>query len=118
MTFMRVRSPRVPSSQACSKTVRERARRMGDVREVGSGGDVALQLAREIQGQTPDEHQKILDELLSLPGAFKIQVSPSESLALKSDLQIPWTKLRIMRRLSTIITQMHNTCTYHAYIGV
>ena len=110
---MRVRSPRVPSSQACSKTVRERARRMGDVREVVSGGDVALQLSREIQGQTPDEHQKILDELLSLPGAFKIQVSPSESLALKSDLQIPWTKLRIMRRLSIICRCIMHVHTMH-----
>ena len=73
---------------------------MGEVREVVSRGDTTLQLSREIRGQTAEEYKRILEELLALPGGFKVQVSPAESLALKSDLQIPWIKLRMMRRLS------------------
>ena len=68
------------------------------MRGVVSGGDSALQLSREVGGQTADDRKKLLDELLKLPGNFKVQVSPSESLAFKCDLQILWTKMRAMRR--------------------
>ena len=95
---MKMTSPRVTSSQASTRTVRERARRIGGMWGVVSGGDSALQPSREAGGQTADDRKKLLDELLKLPGNFKAQVSLYESLALKSDLQIPWTKMRAMRR--------------------
>lgn len=98
MTFLKMCSPRIPSSKASARTVRERARKIGDVRATVSGGDTTLQLSREIHRQSPDECKQLLDQLLAMPGTFKVHVSASEALAVKSDLQIPWTKLRVMRR--------------------
>ena len=98
MTFLKMRSPRTPSSKASARTVRERTRKIGDLRATVSGGDTTLQLSREIHQQSPDECKQLLDELLAMPGTFKVQVSAHEALAVKSDLQIPWTKLRVMRR--------------------
>ena len=68
------------------------------MRETVSGGDSAIQLSREVSALTPEFRKKLVDNLFMMPGKFIIQVPPTESLALKSDLQLPWAKLREMRR--------------------
>lgn len=107
MTFLKVRYPRVPSSQASARTVKERTREMENVREMISAGDTALQLSSEIYRQTCEERKQLLDELLAMPGNFRVQISASDALAVKSSLQIPWTKLRVMRRYTIRVNYRH-----------
>ena len=102
MTFMRITSPRIASSQASRRTVRERVKAVEELRGAVSGVDSALQLSREIEVHTKEDCERLLDELFKQPGKFKVQISPTASLALKSDLQIPWTKMRAMRRLHVL----------------
>ena len=71
---------------------------MGEMREVLSGRQSMAQLSQEVSSITPEARQRLLDNIFSSPGKFLVQVPPTESLALKSDLQLPWSKLRDMRR--------------------
>lgn len=98
MTFMRVRSSRVASGAACSRTLRDRTKTLGKMRESISARDSMAQLSREVTSLTSECRKQLLDEIFKQPGRFLIEVPPAESLALKSDLQLPWTKLREMRR--------------------
>ena len=63
-----------------------------------SGGDEASQIRDEIQMSAKEDQQQILDQLQRATGQFQVAISVQESLALKADLQIPWHKLRLMRR--------------------
>ena len=98
MTFMRVRSSRVSSAAACSKTLWDRTKTLGKMRESLSRRESMAQLSKEVASLATDRRKELLDEIFKQPGTFIIQVPPAESLALKSDLQLPWAKLREMRR--------------------
>lgn len=98
MTFVRVRNSRVSSVAACSRTLRDRTKTLGRIRESISGRESMAQLSREVSALTSHDRKTLLDKLFKQPGKFVIEVPPAESLALKSDLQLPWTKLREMRR--------------------
>ena len=100
---MRIRSARVTSAVASTRTLRDRTRRLGAMRETVSGGESMVQLSTEVSGLSPECRKKLLDELFST-GKFTIQIPPAESLALKCDLQLPWSKLRQMRRYACFIT--------------
>lgn len=63
-----------------------------------SGGAEVAQLASEVQITAKHKRQSLLEEMVKFPGNYKVTVSPKESLAMKTDLQIPWNKLRVMRR--------------------
>ena len=63
-----------------------------------SGGESIIQLSQEVAAQTSEQHDALLDELFKMPGKFIVHIPPAESLALKCDLQLPWAKLREMRR--------------------
>ena len=63
-----------------------------------SGGESIIQLSQEVAAQTSEDHDALLDELFKIPGKFIVHIPPAESLALKCDLQLPWAKLREMRR--------------------
>ena len=94
---MRVPSARVTSTVASNRTLRDRTQRLSDMREMVSGGSSAAQLSREMAVQTTEECNKLLDELFKRRGKLIIHI-PAESLALKSDLWLPWAKLSEMRR--------------------
>ena len=55
------------------------------------------QLANEIH-HSGKENRQALAESLFKDGTIKVKLSAKHCLAMKADLQLPWTKLRIMRR--------------------
>ncbi len=77
---------RIASGEASSKTVKRRAGVLETVREVTSGGDSTSQLAAEVNCLTKVQVQ--------LPLAIPVD----HALAMKADLLIPWTMLRVLRK--------------------
>ena len=96
MKFVRVPQPRVPSREACSKTVHTRAQCISSIRGLVSAGDTAVQLKGELQACSSQERQELLDALLK--DGCRVVIPPDEALAMKADLGIPWSKLRVVRR--------------------
>lgn len=95
--FERITHPRVQSTAAHAKTRKRRAQQMTTIREKVSGGSESsqVQMAVELQHISKEERNKILkDAGLSLPE----EPSTGQVLAMKSDLGIPWCKLRVLRR--------------------
>ena len=84
---------RVPTANASKKTVKRRTTVLSSVRQFTSGGDSSKQLAAEIQSLTKSEREDLLHQA-QLP----VVVPVDHALAMKADLAIPWTKLRILRR--------------------
>ncbi len=54
---MQVRSPRVPSGQASSRTVRRRSSELRHQRKRISGGDECTQLANEVTASSREKRQ-------------------------------------------------------------
>jgi hypothetical protein len=92
---VKVRSCRVPSAQATSRTVLARSKGLAQHRSVSSGGDHTFQLQKEVKACTIEDREKILEELQD---GVKIIMPTSSALAMKADLGIPWAKLRAIRR--------------------
>ena len=55
-------------------------------------------MCNEVRVAGKEDQTKLVEELKRTAGCFQVVISAQESLALKADLQIPWHKLRIMRR--------------------
>lgn len=98
MTLVQVRQPRVASGKASSSTVRERSHSLSNLRFKLSAGDTATQLDHELRACDSEDRKQVLE---GLGGAFHVQIPTESSLALKADLNIPWSKLRTMRRYVT-----------------
>ena len=66
-------------------------------RVVMSGGsnDADLQLALEITSLPKDARQKLLSE-----AGVTVEIDATQALAIKSELSIPWYRIRILRRLT------------------
>ena len=86
----------MPTGKAALRTIRKRSHSLANVRLALSAGDDATQLAHEIHTCGRDERKKLIDEIRKADGNFRISVE--QSVALKADLNIPWNKLRVMRR--------------------
>jgi hypothetical protein len=98
LSLLKVTSPRVTSTGACSKTLRNRTIEVGSHRELTSGRCAAQQLADELKALPQEERKELLATgVFSGPSTV---LSPENALALKADLAIPWNKLRAMRRYS------------------
>lgn len=105
MTFMRVRTPRLNSSVASGKTVHLRSKEIESHRELASGGESSLQISDEIKMCPKEKRLSILNQL---DGSFRISLSSDQSLGMKADLGIPWSKLRVIRRcVQTVVTVLH-----------
>ncbi len=76
--------------------MKRRAEVIDSVREVASGGDSSSQLAAELHSLSQHDREDLLHQV-QLP----LVIPTEHALAMKADLAIPWTKLRILRRLST-----------------
>ena len=58
-----------------------------------------VQLSNEVHTtHSRQERRQLIEELSRLPGNSMVVASTSESLAFKTDLQIPWNKMRVIRR--------------------
>lgn len=90
---MPVRGCRVKSSEASSKTVTQRTRTLTELRTTISGGDTSVQLKDEIRALSREEREDVLKEA-QLP----IIIPPDHALAIKADLALPWSKMRVISR--------------------
>ena len=84
------------SSTASKETIRARTAELSKHRHLTSKGADVVQLQEEIKARTSAEREMILSELHK--GGFKVEVPVHQILGLKADLNIPWTKLREVRR--------------------
>lgn len=83
----------MPTADASRKTVDRRSVVLSTVRQIASGGDTSTQFAAEIKSLSKKERQDLLQQA-QLP----VTIPADHALAIKADLSIPWTKLRILRR--------------------
>ena len=56
-----------------------------------------IQLQDEVKACTPAERELLLANLQK--GGFKVAVPTDQALALKADLNIPWSNMRVVRRV-------------------
>ena len=89
---MQVAGCRVTSSKASARTLK-RTETISKVRSIISGRDNMAQLASEIRSLTKAEREELLQDA-QLP----VVIPTEHALAMKADLEIPWNKLRILRR--------------------
>ena len=92
---MRVTSPRIGSADASQKTLRNRTEEVSSYRRMISGDCATEQMMDELKVLDPSERKQLVES-----GVFSTSavVSAKNTLAFKADLQIPWNKLRAMRR--------------------
>ena len=69
---------------------------MSTIRELVSAGDTDVQLQGELQHCSPQERQRLLGALAK--DGCTVIIPPDEALAMKADLGLPWSKLRVVRR--------------------
>ena len=84
---------RVPSSVTSSKTLHDRSQQLGQVRQVVSGGSRCEQPQDELGHMTKEDKEAIRCE-----AAHPVKIPTDHGLALKSDLQLPWNKMRAICR--------------------
>ena len=76
--------------------MKRRSDENGAVRDLISKGSCREQLQYEVKTLTKTERESLLDQaMLAGPSA---QIPDEDVLALKSDLSIPWKKMRLLRR--------------------
>ena len=88
--------PRVGSESAGVKTLHNRSLSLATTREIVSGGDTDVQLREEVKALTTEERQSLLRDLVE--GGCRLAIPSGDSVAMKADLDIPWNKLRTVRR--------------------
>ena len=96
MTFVQVSQAQVPSGKAATRTIYKRSHSLANVRLVVSAGDDTTQLTHKIHTCSQDEREKLIEEIRRTEGSFRISVE--QSVALKADISIPWSKLRMIRK--------------------
>ena len=92
---MKVTKLRVDTSNASKWTTRSRTSELKEHRHLVSSGADTCQLQDEVNMCTLAEREKILCDL---QGGLKVAVPTNQALSMKADLNIPWSKLRIVRR--------------------
>ena len=93
---MKVTKPRVDSQYVTRKTIRNRTQELGEHRHLVSGGSEIFQLQEEVKACTPTDRELLLADLQQ--GGVKVAVPTNQALAMKADLNIPWSKLRVIKR--------------------
>ena len=74
------------------------------------GGSSTTQFVDETRSCSASERNAILEQL---QGGLKVLIPPNESLAMKADLTLPWSKLWIIRRYISIA---HYILRLHAHV--
>ena len=93
LTLVPVSGCRISSGSACKKTLQRRSLQLSQVRSVLSGGDSRAQFQAEIKSLSNEERKELLGQV-GLP----VIIPTDHALAMKADLALPWTKLRVLRR--------------------
>lgn len=73
-----------------------------------AAGDSTAQLAHELHATQRRDREQLLDEIKRAEGNILIQVPVQSSLAMKADLNIPWYKLRMIRRYTKYTVVNYN----------
>lgn len=98
MTFHYVRQAQVPTEEAAPRTVRERSQSLETVRMTVSAGDSTAQLGHEVQRKQEADRERLVEAIRKAGDKFRVVVPVQFSLAMKADLNIPWNKLRNIKR--------------------
>lgn len=106
---MQVAGCRVTSSKASARTLNRRTETISKVRSVISGGDNMTQLASEIKSLTKAEREELL-----LDAQLPVVIPTDQALAMKADLEIPWNKLRILRRYIKKFSHIKQMINYNS----
>ena len=69
-----------------------------------AAGDSTTQLAHELHSTERRDREKLLDEIRKVEGDILINVPVQDSVAMKTDLNIPWNKLRMIRRYTILMS--------------
>ena len=73
--------------------MKRRSNELSEIREKLSMGEAHIQLSHEIKKIPKEERVLLMKE-----ANFMVVIPPEQGLAMKADLNIPWNKLRTMRR--------------------
>lgn len=92
-----MRQAQVPTGEAAPRTVRKCTQSLQNICLTMTAGDSTAQLAHELKGKQREDRERLLEEMKKAGGNFHLQVPVQSSLALKADLNIPWSKLRTIR---------------------
>ena len=84
---------RVPTADTSKNTVEHRSEVLSTLRQIFSGGDNSTQLAVKIKSLSKEEREDLLQQ-----AQLTVTILADHALAIKADLSIPWTKLRLLRR--------------------
>lgn len=106
ITLAKVTLPTVSSDEASMKTLRRRSGELEVHRSTISKGASVVQLRSEVKSLSNEDRQALLEGL-----EFKIQLPAITGLALKTDLSLPWSKMRTMKRYIRYIS-LHHLMTY------
>lgn len=78
--------------------IRKRSSSLANVRSTLSAGDDTTQLVHELRSSSREDRGRLMEEIRQMVGKFLYRVSVKNSVAMKADLNLPWNKLRTMRR--------------------
>ena len=93
--------PMVDSSVASRWTLKRRSNEMELVRDIISKGSPLAQLQHEVTTLTKMERESLLDSVMGSENS--VEIPADEVLAMKADLSLTWSKLRVLRRSVTVI---------------
>ena len=94
MIFMKLTKAQHPTTATCSRTVKTICSEMQMARSVISGGDPSSLLESEVLTLNDEERQSLLEKA----GIANVSIGPTEVLAIKTGIILPWYKLRLLRR--------------------
>ena len=94
LTYHHIPVPRVSSLEASGRTLRRRRDDLMRQRVSisGSSADAQAQLCLEVKALPEEERQSLLKE-----AGVTSTLDATQSLAIKSELSLPWYRLRILR---------------------
>ena len=90
---MQVTRPRIATSSASVRTLKRRCAEMQSIRQLVAKGESSALLKNEVDYLTEADRQLLLQE-----AGIMSSIRASQALAIKAGLEIPWTKLRCLRR--------------------
>ena len=88
MIFMKLTNALHPTTAACSRTVKTRCSEMQTARSVISGGEPSALLESEVLTLNDKERQSLLEKA----GIANVSIGPTEVLAIKTGIILPWCK--------------------------
>ena len=91
MIFMKLTKARHPTTAACSRTVKTQC---SEVQTARSGGEPSALLESEVLTLNDEERQSLPEKA----GIANVSIGPTEVLAIKTGIILPWYKLQHLRR--------------------